>query len=240
MNKNAIVVISLGAAAFLTALFYIYFQKADTKNQQNIDTATQQDANDPMLQQIEQNAETVLRSGLNENEIIYTIKEGEVTYGADKQFLGKDGENVIGTSTEVQGTGYWNKDTSEIELSAAVNLAALSSGSEKRDTDIQPLFTTKMATFRLEPTKVDIKMGENFEQDITGTLIINGVSKTVTFKTKGMVTETNFNAEGTSMIKMSDFNVTDPNMAGMFTVADELPISFKVAGESVAPTPVTE
>jgi len=236
MNKNAIIVISLGAAAFLTALFYIYFKNTDTKTSQDVDTATQQNADDPMLAQIEQNAETVLKSGLNENEIIYTIKTGGVTYGADKQFLGKDAENVIGTSADVQGTGYWNKDTSAIELSAVVNLTGLSTGNASRDREVQPLFTDKMATFRLESTQLNIKMGQDFEQDITGTLIINGISKTVTFKTKGMVTETNFNAEGQSTIKMSDFGITAPSLAGIYTVADELPITFKVSGESVSPT----
>ena len=62
-----------------------------------------------------------------------------------------------------------------------------------------------------------------------GTLIINSVSKTITFKTKGLVTENDFNVEGITNIKLSDFNIEGGNQS------DELPVSFKVSGKPVAP-----
>ena len=233
MNKNAIILISLGAMAFLTALFLIN-NRADNNAQTNIDNSATPAETVPFQEAMQQVKDETIRGGINENEIVYTIAEGEVTYGANKQFLSKDAENVIGRTEDVQGNGYWNKETSEVDASVAVNLATLATGNEKRDTDIQPLFTDKMATFRLEPTKVDMQMGQDFEADMTGTMTLNGQSQQVTFKAKGNITETTFNIEGTSNIKMSDFGISAPSMAGIFTVADELPISFKIAGEAVA------
>lgn len=234
MNKNALIVISLGAVAFLLALFFIYFKQ--TSNNENIEplneeTQTQTDA---MVNEINQTTETTLKSGINENEIIYKVSSGEVTYGADKQFLGKDAENIIGRTSEVEGTGYWNKDNNEIEISASVNLTNLTTDNPNRDGEVQALFTDKIATFRIEPTPIDIQMGEEFEKEMTGQMLINGVSKSVTFNTKGVVTEQNFSVEGATTLKMSDFGITAPNVAGIFSVADELPVNFKISGESIS------
>jgi|694.fasta_scaffold04773_22 polyisoprenoid-binding protein YceI len=229
MNKNALILVSLGAVAFLSALGFIYLNKNETTQIAN----NQNEPVDEVAKLMDQQTEKTLRSGINQNEIVYKINQGEATYGANKQYFGKDAETIVGKTTLLEGTGYWNKDNNEVEVSATVDLSGLMTDNPKRDTDIQPLFVTKLATFRIEPTVVDIKMGEQFEKEMIGTMTLNGVSKAVTFKTKGIVSETNFSIEGETTIKMSEFDITAPNLAGIFTVGDELPISFKANGEAL-------
>ena len=234
MNKNAIIIISIGALAFITALFYIYFRQAINQQALIEDAmeANQDQMVDPMQEEINRTSETELRSGVNENEIVYTVTSGEAIYGASKEFLGRESEEVLGTTTDIQGTGYWNMNTNEIEVSASVNLATLTSSNAVRDREIQPLFTDKVASFRIEPTVVDIEMGNNFETEMSGTMIINGISQEVTFNTTGVITESAFNVRGEATINMSAFGVNPPSIAGVYSVADELPITISISGES--------
>lgn len=241
MNKNAIILISLGAVAFLTALYLINKTNDPQPQPQPVDQTENVDNETISLEDaMKRIPDESIRGGINQNEVVYQITSGEASYGANKQFLGKDAENVMGTTQDVQGNGYWNKDTNEVDASIAVNLEALKTDNAKRDADIQPLFTNKIATFRLEPTKVDVQMGQDFETDMTGLMTINGTSQQVTFRVKGNVTDANFNIEGNGSIKMSEFGIQAPSMAGVFTVADEIPVTFKVSGEALAPRPAME
>src|SRR3989344_2548585 len=129
MNKNALILISLGAAAFLTALFFIYSSKMDKPSAQpQQQTAEQTKPVDPLAEALKGKVEPTDRSGVHENEIVYKINVGEASYTANKQFLGKDAENIVGKTDDVTGNGYWNKDTNEVDASVVVNLAKLVTG----------------------------------------------------------------------------------------------------------------
>lgn len=163
---------------------------------------------------------------------VYEIKAGTVSYRANKTYFGKPKLEVVGTTTNVTGEGWFSQLENKMELNATVDLLGLASDSSKRDEDIQPLFKDK---------KVMVKMSEEFESkkivmeesstfDVTLDVTINGVTKAVPFTVETTVSDMTLNAKGSAPIMMSDFGIEAPSLIEVFSVADEIMIEFDVTG----------
>ena len=166
-----------------------------------------------------------------EGSMVYEITSGSASYTAQKRFLQKEDSVITGTTDVVSGYGWIVKETGALNLHAEVDLVALATDSEQRDKDVQAMLEDKMGKLDLELASSNIVDGETFSLETPATLIINGFEREVTVAIEGTVAEEDFDATGSFTILMSDFGVTPPSLAGVFTVDDEIVINFEVSGD---------
>ncbi len=159
----------------------------------------------------------------------------QASYAVTKVFVGKPQADVVGITEDVEGAGWYDTAGKKFYLKAEVGLDTLKSDSEKRDSDILPLFTPATATIVLNGDNATdaISMTEPFETQLTADLTIGTVTKSVVFDVKGMIDENKFTAEGTTLIKMSEFGITPPSALNIFTVEDDTTLKFTVEGEAL-------
>lgn len=175
-----------------------------------------------------------------EGAMVYEITTGSTEYVAQKRFLQKEDSVVTGSTEDVSGYGWIVKETGALNLHADVDLVALATDSPQRDKDVLGMFEETSATLDIELASSNIVDGEEFSLETPATLIINGFEKEVTVAVEGTVVEEDFDATGTFTILMSDFGITPPSLAGVFTVDDEIVVNFSVSGDLVVTEEVTE
>lgn len=166
-----------------------------------------------------------------EGSMIYDISSGSASYVAQKRFLQKDDSVVTGTTESVTGYGWIMLETGALNLHANVDLIALATDSPQRDKDVLGMFEETNATLDLELATSTIVVGEEFTLETPATIVINGFEKEIPVSIAGTLAEEDFDATGTFTILMSDFGVTPPSLAGVFTVDDEIVVNFKVSGD---------
>ena len=166
-----------------------------------------------------------------EGTLTYTISNGTVSYTAQKRFLQKEDAVVVGTTPEVTGNGSFDVATGAVKLAAALDFKTIKSDSAKRDSDILPIFKDTKVSINVDAPISGVKVGEAFTAKVPVMLTINGVTKEVVFTVSGKLTESSLQAKGEANIKMSDFGVKAPSAAGIFTVDDEIMISFNITAD---------
>ncbi len=166
----------------------------------------------------------------------------EASYTVTKVFVGKPQATVVGVTEDVEGAGWYDVEGKKFYLKAEIGLDSLKSDSEKRDADILPLFTPATATIVLngDNSTDAISMTEPFETQLTVDVTIGTVTKPVVFDVKGMLDEDKFTAEGTTLVKMSDFGITPPSALNIFSVEDDTTLKFNVTGEALTEEQVQE
>lgn len=159
-------------------------------------------------------------------------KSSNASYIVQKRFFEKEDVEVVGTTSDVVGAAWFDKDSQELYLKAEVGLTSLASDSAKRDEDIQPLFSDKVATVVLNTQGISnsITEGETFNIPVTVQLTINGVTNDVEFQVEGNLTQEAFSASGEGTVNMSDFGIETPNLLNVFSVDDETVLRFEVEG----------
>lgn len=168
-----------------------------------------------------------------EGAMVYEITSGSTDYTAQKRFLQKEDAVVTGTTEDVYGYGWINKETGALNLHAEVSLVALVTDSPQRDKDVLGMFEDPSATLDMDLESSTIVDGEEFSLETPATLVINGFEKEVTVAVSGTVVGEEFDATGTFTILMSDFGITPPSLAGVFTVDDEIVVDFDVNGDLI-------
>ncbi|MCA9308310.1 YceI family protein [candidate division WWE3 bacterium] len=168
----------------------------------------------------------------------YVVSSGSATFVAQKRFLQKEDDEVVGTTEDVKGAGWFDAATGDSYFKTEVGLAKIPTDSPNRDADIQKtLFAVKIASFEFDSTGVEGTLEEGLvDTNVTGTLTINDTPQQVTFAVTGELTNETFTAEGTTTIKISDFGLTVPSLANVYTVDDEVEITFEVTANRVEAT----
>ncbi len=162
--------------------------------------------------------------------MMYVFTGGStVSYTAKKMLLNHE-EAVVGVTEAVSGGGWYSPFEKTLYVGAFVDLSKMKTDSEKRDEDVLQLFTDTLATFIVDKANVSITPGNNFDLQIPGSLTINGVEKQVVFNVTGVLTDNEFNAKGETTVLMSDFGITPPSLANVFTAGDEVIINFTITG----------
>ncbi len=140
----------------------------------------------------------------------YKISEkSSVSYTLIKKFLQKEHETIIGTNIIVQ-----------------VDPKSFSTGVDKRDIDVKSYFTTD-AIFIIKNLPISIN-NESFQLEVPGVLMINGYTLNLMFDVSGTLKDNELKAIGTTTAKISDFGITPPNLANIYTVDDEVNLSFDI------------
>lgn len=156
----------------------------------------------------------------------YKISEkSSVSYTLIKKFLQKEHETIIGTSNIVQG--YGSLDNENIaNIIVQVDPKSFSTGVDKRDIDVKSYFTTD-AIFIIKNLPISIN-NESFQLEVPGVLMINGYTLNLMFDVSGTLKDNELKAIGTTTAKISDFGITPPNLANIYTVDDEVNLSFDI------------
>lgn len=240
-NKTIIIglVILLGVGALIAYRMSVGGTEGDEQSQQPVvqQPQTQESTSTPT-----ETANTPSSEDIYNQYVTTTAPQGskryvlsdtsEASYTVQKVFVGKPTAEVIGVTQDVEGAGWYDATGKKFYLKAKIGLDTLKSDSEKRDSDILPLFTPATAMIELNgdnSTDV-ISMTEPFETELLANVTIGSVTKEVTFAVTGMLDETKFNAEGTANVLMSDFGIEPPSALNIFTVEDETVLKFKVEG----------
>lgn len=159
---------------------------------------------------------------------VYTASDTtEVGYTVLKTLLGKGEEWVTGRTKQIAIIGLYNPDSGEFKLEAKSHLHSLNSGTEKRDKDIQPLFTNPEAFLSVD-TILEPKLAPDteFKYAFPATLKINETTIPVELEVEGKYTKTNVQVKGKTNIKMTDFGIKPPSLANVNVVSDEVEIWF--------------
>jgi polyisoprenoid-binding protein YceI len=158
----------------------------------------------------------------------YNISEGSASYTALKKFFTKPEQYVTGTTEEVTGNGWFNSSDGSGYVKVLLNIDSIKTDNAKRDTDVQDLFSDHTVVFIANIPASDIKIDQPFEKEIPGNLTLNGITKDVIFKVSGTVNEADLIALGSTTVKMSDFAINPPSLAGVFTADDNLELKFDI------------
>lgn len=162
----------------------------------------------------------------------YVLTNSTASYVAQKRFFEREDLEVVGTTENVAGAAWFEPENQDLYLEAEVGLESLSTDSSQRDSDVQSLFTNKVASIVVLPSGIanTITTGEAFNIPVTAQVTINGVTQDVEFQVEGTVTENSFTATGEASIAMSDFGIESPSLLNVFTVDDEIALRFDVEG----------
>lgn len=161
----------------------------------------------------------------------YEITEGTASYTAQKRFLEKEDDVVVATTEGVSGTGWFDPETGDTYLKAEVTLAGLASDSSSRDSDVLKMFNPALVSVELNSESTGVAMNEEYTSTVPVMVTINGTTLAVEFDITALVTEESFTATGSAVVPMSAFNLKAPSLVGVYTVDDEVELSFDVSGE---------
>lgn len=169
-----------------------------------------------------------------EGALVYDINKGNVSYTAQKRFLQKEDEEVVGTTADINGAGWIDTEDGAVFIEVEGNLTNLATNDSGRDKEVLEMFNDSSIKIIVDANvSGDVEIGEPFDTDITSDVTINGITKEVTFKVTGEVDEESFSAVGTAVVDMSDFGIEPPSLAGINTIDDAIVIGFDVSGVRV-------
>ena len=237
MEKNNNLILILLAVLVLGGLgFYLVSQnaakvdKADSRSTAMVadDTAVMEDETHGDTAMMED--KKLMQMEAPEEAVSYKFTEGSVSYTAQKRFLTKEDTEVVGTTTDVTGSGWYVAETGEIYLMANIDLVNLATDEESRDQDVLSMFDTPEAILVIDVEESSVVLNETFAIDLPGSLTVNGVTKDVTLAVEGTLTEDGFSATGATEFLISDFGIKPPSLLEVFTVDDELVLNFEVVG----------
>ena len=182
---------------------------------------------------------SISESFQNENTETYQIvDQSTVSYTAQKEFFSKPTEAVVGTTNDVDGQIYINDQENKISVAAEINPQNLNSGSGGRDNYVSDLFGSNISVITEE-----IDLGSDFNLDLENgsenqisfsapiSITINGVTNSEIFKISGTVTEGRATFSGSTQTTISSYGITTPSAAGIYTVNDNIEISFDLVAE---------
>lgn len=168
-----------------------------------------------------------------EGAIAYTINaNSQASYQVNKVYFGKPSVLVKGTTKSVTGEGYANFDTQNFALEAEIDLYDLTTDSEKRDSDIQPLFGEQKANVKLVSIEGQIEQGKNFTTSAILAITINGKTQEVPFEIEGNFAEDMLKVTGKGNVSIEGFGIKAPGAEGIFEVQDDVELSFSIEAQT--------
>lgn len=163
--------------------------------------------------------------------------ESTASYAVDETFLNQNNRLVtaVGVTTIVNGEitldpqNPTNTTISEI----TVDISALKSDSDRRDSAIRRnwLESSKYPIARFVPTGYEglpasYEIGQELTFKITGDMTVRDTTIPVTWDVKARYDGSQLTGTATTRIKMSSFNFTAPNIAGILRAEDDAKLTL--------------
>lgn len=157
-----------------------------------------------------------------------------IGYRINEQFAGDTISKTAVGRTKDFGVEVLIEDKKIISSNINVNLDSLKSDSNRRDEKIKSdsLETEKFPTASLLTTKpIDlssVKKNEKFQKKLNAILTLHGVQKNVEVDVEGLWDDSGVKLAGRLTIKLKDYNIVPPTIAGFVTVEDVGEIEFQI------------
>lgn len=177
-----------------------------------------------------------------ENSTELKITKGTVSYNIVKTYVGKPAINVIGKTDIVDGTGWIDIESKSGFVEAKLDFFNIKTDIAKRDEDIKPLFKDSMITVKGKFDGLEsMVIGKKFQLKAPLTLTVNGIKKEIVFAIEATVKEDmSLIASGEAEISASDFGITSPSLADVFSTDDKLTVTFEIEATALADTTTTD
>lgn len=164
----------------------------------------------------------------------------EAAYHVDETFLERQQFNTaVGRTQAIEGELVVDLQKGLVlPSSVRVDLSTLKSDQERRDRAVQRALGVaefRYATFHIEsaggaPT---FRPGQEETFTLSGTMELHGVKKPVTFEVRSRREGETLNWVASTTLKMTDFGIKPPNVAGIVSVEDEVRIEVKITAQPV-------
>ncbi|MFC1722393.1 YceI family protein [Patescibacteria group bacterium] len=229
MNKQSTIIIIVLLVLGLLGVYMLV-----SNDQEKPETDTSQTA-------VEQNGEQAMEIDLfdpinflpkaPESAINYNLTSASVNYAVQKRFFDKPDAEVVGSTDNVAGLGWYNEDNSAFALAAHLDFGSIVSDNTTRDSDVLGLFKDSNILIMADVEEEDaLILDTEVQLQVPVLLTINGIQRNVVFDVTATLTEEDFTAVGETSILMSDFGINPPSLAEVYTVDDETILSFDVEG----------
>jgi hypothetical protein len=145
--------------------------------------------------------------------------------------IGPAGMKIVGTGNDMRV----NDDGQAVKVT--VPLAGMKTGISIRDKHMHEKYlqTPNYPTAELQVPRSGLKIlggGGNVNQETTGTLVLHGKSKPVTFRYKGSREGSKLKVQGTMHLNMNDFGIEVPSYLGVTVKPDvDVVAQFDVTDE---------
>lgn len=163
------------------------------------------------------------------------LSSSKISFIAKRDILHKEIEEVYGATDVVVGGGWIDFESQNMFFKADVDLSTLKTDNTERDNSMKLLFSDKIAEIEVtEPVddNLVITMDEPFEAEFNSQITINGITVNKVILTTGNLSDGKFDITGNFVVKMTDHNITPPQMSGIFQFEDEVEIIFNIKGTS--------
>ncbi|BDG59194.1 YceI family protein [Caldinitratiruptor microaerophilus] len=164
----------------------------------------------------------------------------EAAYHVDETFLQRQQFNTaVGRTQAIEGELVVDLQKGLVlPSSVRVDLSTLKSDQERRDRAVQRALGVaefRYATFHIEsaggaPT---FRPGQEETFTLSGTMELHGVKKPVTFEVRSRREGETLNWVASTTLKMTDFGIEPPSVAGIVSVEDEVRIEVKITAQPV-------
>jgi polyisoprenoid-binding protein YceI len=167
-------------------------------------------------------------------------EESEVSYEVDEEFFSGALDSLgivagltktIGKTSDINGSLTIDFSASPPQLVSgefAVDISTLSSDQSRRDNQIRQRYLESsrfpIASFvasQIQNAPDSYADGQPVTFQLAGDLTVREITQPVVFDVEATLQEDTISGEATTLIKMSDFGVTPPEFANVFTVADD-------------------
>lgn len=163
----------------------------------------------------------------------YAFTSATIKYQVTKRWLTKPITDVVGVSSAITGNGWFDKVAKKGFVTASLDFSSLQTDTPKRDADVLKMLKASGINVEANFSELALNLGEN-KVLVPVKIAFNGVFRSVDFETTVTLAEDgSVTAVGTATQKISDFGITPPNMAGLYTVDDAVVLSFEVVGSIV-------
>ena len=230
MNKQSTIIIILIILGLVGAYLLISNgQNNGTDQTSQADSAVVEDA----MEAVDKGESMMMEAP--EGATSYDLSSATVSYTAQKRFLEKEDAEVVGTTSAVTGSGWLDAVNNAFYFMANLEFTDLATDSPKRDADVAAGFfddTAVSITVNVEE-EAGLVLGEEVTLEVPVLLNINGVERSEIFEVTTTVTEEGYAASGSSSIMMSDFGINPPSLLNVYTVDDEIELSFDIEGSAL-------
>ncbi len=164
------------------------------------------------------------------------ITKGSVSYNIVKTYVGKPAINVVGKTEIVNGSGWLDLESKSGFVEAKLDFFNIKTDIAKRDEDIKPLFKDSMITVKGKFEGLEsMVVGKKFQLKSPLKLTVNGIEKEVIFDIEATVKDDmSLIASGEAIISASNFGITSPSLADVFSTDDQLTVSFEIEAAALA------
>ena len=210
-------------AAVVIVLLMVGFLLLGSEKQNNVEN---QDITERQsVEEIESAQEEII----NEKQDIdsYQITNSSTaSYSAQKRWFNKPVQPVIGTAGDISGQVFVDDQKNTISVVARINPQTIDSVSGGRDNYTDDLFNSEI-TVNVED--VDFFDGAVFSAPVSITM--NGITNSEIFEVNGSVLDDQASFTGTTKVKMSSYGITPPTATSVYTVDDEIILSFDLIAQ---------